>query len=176
MYCSWKHSYYIVNLCSMYSLESFITFWKVRNAIHINLLSILLREFDWIWKKFFWIPVYILVIGTYTCTTHLLKSVILVDNTLLNTKDYISEYTHTHTHTHTHLDFLLFSFIHFCIWWSRGMENQKSVGRKLFHMILQQVIYWAVFIIYYWAVYIIYQSLKALFKVVVGFIFLFYFF
>ena len=43
-------------------------------------------------------------------------------------------------------------------------------------MILQQVIYWAVFIIYYWAVYIIYQSLKALFKVVVGFIFLFYFF
>ena len=114
MYCSWKHSYYIVNLCSMYSLESFITFWKVRNAIHTNLLSILLREFDWIWKKFFWVPVYILVIGTYTCTTHLLKSVILADNTLLNTKDYISEYTHTHTHTHTHTPHISwFSFIFF---------------------------------------------------------------
>ena len=142
----------------------------MRNAIHINLLSIFLREFDWVWKSFFWVPVYMLVIGTYTCTTQLLKSVTLADNTLLNTKGYISEHTHTHTHTHTPW----FSFIHYCIWWRRGMENQKSVGRKLFHMILQQVIYWAVFIIYYYAVHIIYQSLKALFKVVVGFIFLFF--
>lgn len=45
-----NHSYCIVNLRGRYSLESFITFWEARNAIYINLLSILPREVNWIWK------------------------------------------------------------------------------------------------------------------------------
>lgn len=108
----------------MYSLESFITFSKARNAIYINLLSILLRESDWIWKSSTEFLYDVLVIGIYTYTTHLLKCLALSDNSLkiyirlptpasfTRSRNIISEYTQTQAHKHMHPSwFLCYTFI-----------------------------------------------------------------
>lgn len=108
-----------------------------------HLLSVFLREFDWIWKSFSEFLHDLLVIGIYIYTTPLLKCLTLSYNLLLKyirlstfasfirSRNSISEYTCACIHTHTSRLCLLL----FCIWRS-GMKNQQRVQRKLSQMIL----------------------------------------